>query len=298
MATFCAVIMAKEDQSVIDRVVDYYIAKGAAKVVVYFDGEPDFSMDDRGDRLRFIVCDESFWQPITGGTPEAYDIRQVGIYEHAISSVSQEWVFFVDCDEYLVSDRPISAFLDDVPAAENILRIPNVEAVWGPGDNRDEHLGARWFRTATGSPIKQRALKLIYGDVYHFMGSGLLGHSAGKHFVRSGQDYQRTSPHTSVHSDGRPGKWADELLTDDVIVCHFDAMNYERWRKKFEFRFRTKSTFGSVRKSRERMIDLIGDSSALGDAQLRKLFERLYCISPLQAFVLKALRLAYRREIF
>jgi len=299
MATFCAVIMAKEDRSVIDRVVDYYIAKDAEQVVVYFDGEPDFAMDDREGRLRFVACDDSFWQAVIGsGTPELYDTRQVGIYEHAISVVTQDWILFIDCDEYLVSDRPISAFLDEVPASEDILRVPNIEAVWGPGDDRDEHLGARWFRQATSSPLRRRALKLIYGDVHQFMGSGLMGHSAGKHFVRSGKDYERTNAHTSVHADGRRGKWAEELLKYEVVVCHFDAMSYERWLKKFLFRFQTKSTFGSVRQSRQSMIDLIGDSSELGDAQLRKLFERLYCVSPLQAFVLKGLGMIVQRDIF
>lgn len=298
MATFCAVIMAKEDKSVIDRVVDYYIAKGAAKVVVYFDGDPEFSMDDRGSRLHFIVCDESFWQPITSKIPEIYDIRQIKIYEHAIGMVTEDWIFFVDCDEYLVSDRPISAFLDDVPASEDILRVRNIEAVWGPGDDRNKHLGARSFRLPTSSPMKQRALKLIYGDVHQFMGSGLLGHSAGKHFLRSDREYSRIGVHTSTHSDGRRGKWAGDLFEGDIYVCHFDAMSFERWHKKFLFRFQTKASFNEVRDSRVKMIDLVAHSSERGDAHLRNLFERLYCISTWQAFALKALGLAFRRDIF
>lgn len=298
MANFCAVIMAKEEKAVIDRVVDFYLAAGAASAVVFFDGIPDFTMDSRAGRLNFVTCDDAFWQPITGERPKMYDPRQEGLYQHAIKEAYEEWLFFVDCDEFLISDRPISTFLDEVPTDEDILRIANVEAVWGPGDDRDEPLGAHWFRPSVNSTLKQRALKLIYGDVHRFMGSGLIGHSAGKHFVRAGKSYASTSAHTSRHADGRPGKWAPKLISADVSICHFDAMHFEHWQQKFLFRHKTKATFGRVRSSREEIIDLVGDSADLGEEHLRQLFERLYCLSPMQIAALKPLGLAFRRDIF
>ncbi|MEL6540768.1 MAG: glycosyltransferase family 2 protein [Pseudomonadota bacterium] len=298
MANFCAVIMAKEEKAVIDRVVDYYLDLGATRAVVYFDGTPDFSMDDRGGRLDFIIADEAFWVPITGRRSEMYDVRQTSMYKYAIEQAYEEWLFFVDCDEYLVSSRPISEILDHVPETEDILRVHNVEAVWGPGDDRDKYLGATWFRPATKSANKQRALKLIYGDLHKYMHSGLFGHSAGKHFVRTGRTYQNTTAHTSVHGDGRPGRWADKLLDDEIFVCHFDAMSFEHWRKKFIFRYQTKDAFSTIRDTRNQVFDLVARESELGDEKLRELFERLYCLSSLQIFALKPLKLAFQRNIF
>ena len=146
MASFCAVMMVKEDKPIIERVVDYYLDLGASRVVVFYDGDPDFEVDDRAGRLDFVHANEAFWHTMQGSRPDCHGRRQVALYRSVIDEMSEDWILFVDCDEFLVSSLPITTALGNVPEGVDILRVRNVEAICGPGDDREVDLGARWFR--------------------------------------------------------------------------------------------------------------------------------------------------------
>ena len=298
MASFCTVLWAKEEKPVLDRVVDFYLDQGASRVAVFFDEDPDFDMDTRGGRLEFVAANEAFWRDLEGGRPDSHEKRQDTIYRHTISERSEDWILFLDCDEFLVSQRPIAEALDQVPEDVDIVRVQNVEAIWGPGDDRNAPLGARWFRRPAKSRWKNLCLRLVYPGLRKVMKDGLVGHSEGKHFVRSRRSYARTCAHWSTYADGRPGEWAHDLLEDEMFVCHYDAMSFDLWRKKFLYRLEVRSSFVRMRGKRERMVDLFASAAKGGEPKMRALFERLFCVSGVRLKLLQALGLAFRRDIF
>ncbi len=299
LTSFCVVLVANEAREPIERFIDHYLGLGAAQVSVFYDGTADFSLPDREGRVVFTNCDTEFWKKLLGARPVIWNDRQRGLYAHAIEQRQEDWVLLIDCDEYLVSERPVSDVLSDIPSDIDIVRIRNVEAIWGPGDDRHSLLGARWFRhPIRGSRWARAVLRLVYGDLSKYMSNGLLGHANGKHFVRPGKQYHRTTAHNSFYPDGRPGIWIDRLLSDQIAVHHFDAMSFELWSRKFLRRSRNSATHGHRRKERVELIELVHETSEHDTETMRKLFERLYCFSPWQAFVLRKLGLASKRDIF
>lgn len=298
MASFCVVLWAKEEKHVLDRVVDYYLERGAHRVAVFFDGDPGFEIDPRDGRLEFVAANEAFWADLQGARPDNHEARQDTIYRHAISQRPEDWILFIDCDEYLVCERPIAEALGQLPDEIEIMRVRNVEAIWGPGDDREAHLGARWFRRPAGSRWKNQLLRFVYPGLREVMTQGLVGHSQGKHFVRSRRTYARTNAHWSSYADGRPAEWAHDLIKDAMFVCHYDAMSFDLWQKKLRYRLMMRSTFVRVNARRERMVDLFQNAATHGEPAIRTLFERLYCVTGLRLKLLQALGLAFRRDIF
>ncbi len=299
MATFCVVLITNDGKAVVDRFIDHYVGLGADRIAVFFDSAPDFEIDDYDGRVETTVCDDEFWESIAGERPDVFNIRQRALYSFVLSCRSEDWIFFVDSDEFLVSSRRMAQILDEVPEDLHILRIKNVEAVWGPGDDRNAPLGARWFRSPIRSSLRNWiVLKLLYGRVEYFMKDGLLGHANGKHFARPGKKYDRTNAHTSFYPDGRQGVWLDTIIDEDVKIHHFDAQNFGLWSSKFVHRSENQAFYEHIRKERQELFRLALDTSKRGSGPMRKLFDRLYCISPWQAFLLRKLGLAARRDIF
>ena len=83
MATFSVVIVAKEDRSIIGRLVDYYLGIGAKHITIYYDGSADFEPVDRPGLFTFIQCTAQFWREIGQVRSEALEGRQALLYGHA-----------------------------------------------------------------------------------------------------------------------------------------------------------------------------------------------------------------------
>ena len=145
--------------------------------------------------------------------------------------------------------------------------------------------------------IQNLLLHLVYPGLNTVMDRGLVGYTGGKHFVRSGRRYTRTNIHWSCYADGRPGEWAHEVLEDEIFLCHFDAMSFTRWHRKFLYR-RSRAPGSVLRPARIRAMALGEATSERGEAHMRKLYERLYCVSGWRLKLLEALGLAFRRDIF
>jgi hypothetical protein len=298
MATFSVVIVAKEDHSILDRLVAYYLGIGAEHITIYYDGSADFEPAERPGLFTFIHCTEQFWKDeIRVVRPDALEERQAILYSHALDRTDTDWLLLVDSDELLAGDEPVGPALDLIPADVDVLRVPNAEAIWSPDDDPYADFGTRSFRW----PIKGRRgrilPRLVYGRFHRFLESGVAGHSAGKQFLRTNRRYVKIRLHSSVPADGTV-RWMGEFSSGRFFIAHFDAISFEQWKRKFLRRAARPQEVPTMRSARLSLVHLIGATSQGSDADLERLFRRIYCLTPRQIAVLSFFNLAFRRDSF
>ena len=179
-----------------------------------------------------------------------------------------------------------------------MVRVRNAEAVWTPGDDANVDFGTHSFRW----PIKGRRgrviPRLVYGRFHRFLGSGLAGHSSGKQFLRTNRRYQKIRVHWSVPEGGGTVRWIRDFSPHRFFIAHFDAISFERWKRKFLRRYDRPQDVPTMRSTRLNLVNLIGATSERSDADLEKLFKRIYGLTRWQFALLKRLNLAFTREIF
>ncbi|MHC0054457.1 glycosyltransferase family 2 protein [Actibacterium sp. D379-3] len=301
MASYSTVSLVKEDPAHIRRFAEYYCAGGAQTVFLFYDGTIDPAFLDDMPRVRLVQCDAEFWQGLTGARPDGLEERQMAVYRHVVEAAGADWLLIVDLDEFVFGDMTINAFLDGMPAGVESVAVVTAEAVYGPGDDRARDFGATVFRTPLRSRTRARILAFfVYGRAARVFERGLLGHSAGKQFLRTGRSYSRVGIHGSqrdgktvtVRADAVPGNAAR------MYVGHFDALGYDRWVEKWRRRLEGETLARDMGPRRRVQMTMIRSARRAGDRALKRLFERLYGLSAVQFAVLSALGLAFRNPLF
>lgn len=299
---FSVVSMMREDAAIIRRFIDFYLRAGAREIILFHDGPlPDRTDLDRPG-VQLTECDAAFWDGLCGGRPASHEEAQMAVFNAAWRACRSDWLLVVDADEFVLGDRPVRDLLGTVPAGTDALRIPTAEAVWGPGDQVSEDFGCSHFRTALPARGSRLVQHLLYGDLAPLFRLGLLGHTAGKHFVRSGGRISQVRLHDSV-DEGRPvGRWAHDLSPRNrsFVVAHFDAISFERWREKWRRRFSGEINARDMAPQRLAQMQAIRAGLSAdddGDAA-RKLFSRMNGINRLQRMALSLLGSVERRDVF
>lgn len=298
MATFSVAIMANETWNVMARITEHYLNRGAEVIYIFWDGPPEILPPQADTKLRITICNVAFWERAAGLVPSSLEDKQDVVYRQALADCGSDWLLVVDADEYLITDRPLCSILDDVPAEVQVLRLPNVEAVWGPGDEFGKAFSSSYFRRAFLIQALLPLVYMIYGiRVGKLMRAGLVGYVAGKSLVRSSGRYDRIGCHCPMKGGKRVGQWAQDVLTAPVpLIAHYDAISQERWREKFRRRFSGEVTAAEMRGSRQNQVDLIRRAAARSDAETARLFRSLYKLNRLQYATLHVLGLAFRRS--
>lgn len=297
---FSVVSMMREDPAIIRRFIDFYLKAGAREIILFHDGPlPDWK-EWGNPAVQMTECDDAFWEALCGGRPTSHEDAQMAVFNATWTACQSEWLLVVDADEFVLGPRPIRELLGSVPAGTDALRIPTAEAVWGPGDSPGEEFGCTYFRTALparGSGLIQR---LLYGNLAPLFRLGLLGHTAGKHFVRRGGRISQVRLHDSI-CDNRPaGRWARDISPQnrDFVVAHFDAVSFERWREKWRRRFSGEINAKDMAPQRLAQMQAIRTGLSVDDTTARRLFSRMNGINRLQRTALSMLGCLHRQDVF
>lgn len=300
VARFSTVSLMREDPEVVERFASYYLGLGAEAVVIYNDGPADHLAGLIGPKVRIISCDDPFWEGL-GGRPEGLEDRQSAVYQHALARSDTDWILVCDADEFVFGDRSVEQFLDWVPDTVDSVRLRTAEAVWGPGDNVDLPFGSTWFRTAwTNSQLWRTLRRFVYGQDTRFFRQGLVGHVAGKQFLRAGRGYDRIGNHYSERDGAIVSVWSHDLGRggQGMYLGHFDAIGFGRWRRKWEQRISRETIANRMAGTRNAQMGEIAAALAAGEPAARRLFLRLYALSPWQVRVLSTLGYVSQRDIF
>jgi len=218
--------------------VAHYLEAGAQEVHLFIDDPEQLGLETLSalKGVRLTICDAVYWKDRTGNRPKGQVMRQLKNANFAYETCSTDWFFFCDADEFFVSDIPVSQLLKVVPAEVVHCRTAMAERAFRAGQ-RQKSL----FDGVLRLPLKkgQAALREVYGDLTPMTTRGLLGHVAGKSFVRAGRFDQRIRIHFPVPMDATEEtrlRAAGELNAGPELaggwLAHFDGMTQLHWRLK------------------------------------------------------------------
>lgn len=219
IGTWGTVTTLKENVDIVKRFVAHHKSLGARVMYLYFDdpADPAIEVVRPIEGVIIVKCDENYWK---GRRPDAHQKRQKINANAAYKSSSVDWLIHLDADELLYCKTPISAELDEVPKAQNVIRVSVAEAF--SGTQGGKHI----FRFAL--PKNDRGQKLglmIYGEEYPLLVRGLLSHTDGKYFVRSSSE----AMNLTIHAPFVNGKRNHGTTSKSISLLHFHGDNEENW---------------------------------------------------------------------
>lgn len=270
-ATWSVVAVVNETPQVIRRFVSWYLAAGATKIFLFFDNpdDPSIQMVEHLDKVVAEPCTKDFWGKLDVDPSDRFTRRQNRACRHGYNSAPEGWVLNVDADELIFLREGSIADLLAVQSDETrTVLVRPAEEVVPPHDT-----GALWFRR----PMSRYAVQAVYGDIAGLVirNHGMVGHSLGKSFIRTGLGRFRMRQHAPMF---RGVQIVDKTLgaEDGIELLHFHNRGYDDWRRKLDYRL-TNVGF------RPRMRNALLAARDQGEPALKALFYRLYGVDKTQS---------------
>jgi hypothetical protein len=227
----CTTVMAPPKQ--VQAFAAYHLGIGAAHIWLHFDNPDDPAIDlfDH-PRITTIRCTNSYWMEYIGKRPERHQNRQGRNMHRIYKSEPLPWVAHIDVDEYILPQTDITQALNALPLDQPMFRMAPHEALYDPA-LPDDIFTARHFRAGQNGKTKAEARARCFGQYAPLLESGMLSHSAGKCFFRTG--LARFEPR--LHGAFRAGARVDGgKFCEDVALLHFHAQDPAHWRNRLQFR--------------------------------------------------------------
>lgn len=284
------VSLVREPADVLCRFLRFYLATDAERILLFVDGDPPPGLPE-DPRLDLRVCDEAFWHAVVpGGRTHDIIAMQEAVFTHAAGLCETPWMLVADADEFVLGDRPAAEALARVPEDVDAVNLPVAEAVWGPGDDLAEPYGSTLFRRPLGRAVAKAATPVLYGRHAPLFRRGLLGHTDGKSFVRVDGDFDVVSCHYPLRGGAPVGRPAARMpSTAGFRVAHYDAIGFERWRRKWRRRLSGLADVPNASPQRRRLTAEIAAELDGGDERARRLFGQLFGLGRIQAAALRAI---------
>ena len=228
----CATVKATPDQVL--AFVAHHLGLGASQVWLHFDDpdDPAFEVASGLAGVEAIRCDEDYWTALMGRGPGKHQNRQSRNMQRVYAQTRLPWVAHIDVDEFLHPTQPIDRVLRALPQDQNLLRLPPFEALYDPAAP-DDIFTSRYFRAALRGNADEAARARVFGIYAPLLPSGVLSHSAGKCFFRTG--LSRFEPR--LHGAFRAGaRVAGGAFCPDIALLHFHAEDPIRWKDRLHFR--------------------------------------------------------------
>ncbi|MDT8854544.1 glycosyltransferase family 2 protein [Paracoccaceae bacterium Fryx2] len=225
----CTTVKAPAEQVL--AFVAHHLGLGAARLWLYFDDPEDPAAGALAglDRVTVIRCDADWWK---GDRPEAHQNRQGRNMKRTWRAARLPWVGHIDVDEFLLPDAPIARALAAVPGDQPQVRLAPWEALHDPA-LPDDIFTARHFRAQMGGAAQAANRIRVFGPYAPLLPSGMLSHSAGKCFFRTGVPGLQPRLHGAFIAgqrldggDFHPG----------IALLHFHAEDPARWKHRLQFR--------------------------------------------------------------
>lgn len=227
----CTTVMAPAEQ--VQAFAAYHLALGAAHIWLHFDN-PDDPAADLFDhpQITTIRCTESYWIDYIGKRPERHQNRQGRNMHRIYKAEPLPWIAHIDVDEYILPQLDITETLNALPPDQSMLRLPPYEALHDPA-LPDDIFTARHFRAALNGKHNADARSRAFGPYAPLLENGVLSHSAGKCFFRTG--LARFEPR--LHGAFRAGARVEGgAFSNDIALLHFHSEDPVRWRDRLHFR--------------------------------------------------------------
>lgn len=215
----------------------HYLDQGAEKVHLYLDDPNEEAIETlrKIDGVTYTACDARYWSNLRVDRPGNQVLRQIKNANQGYRECRTDWFLFCDADEFAVAETSFAQLLSAVDPDNQHVRLRVAERAF-PADRPQRDIFDGVFRREINKPA---LLKSIYGDLASMTTRGILGHTLGKSFVRSGNSRLQIRIHFPVPSSAKeearlkaqgalqPGPWLD-----NAWLAHFDGMTPFHWKLK------------------------------------------------------------------
>lgn len=227
----CTTVKAPAEQ--ILAFAAYHLKLGATHIWLHFD-DPNDPAEALFNHPQITTqrCTDGYWMDLIGKRPERHQNRQGRNMHRVYKTGALPWIAHIDVDEYILPQGNISAALTALPPEQSMLRLAPWEALHDPS-LPDDIFTARHFRAALKGPHNTDVRKHVFGDYAPLLANGVLSHSAGKCFFRTG--LARFEPR--LHGAFRAGvRVPGGDFSPEIALLHFHAQDFARWRDHLHFR--------------------------------------------------------------
>lgn len=263
----------------IEAFLAHHLDLGAARITLFFDApdDPALAVLREEAALRAVVklvgCDAEYWAR-HGTRPERHQNRQARNCLRCYRASDLDWLGHIDIDEFLLPSAPVSEILASAPPDQVMLRAEPFEAMHDAA-LEDDIFTARHFRGAFRQPNHHHLRPAILGPYAALLPLGLLSHSAGKAFFRTGIRGLQPRLHGAFLDGERlPGPDFDPRLR----LLHFHAQNRAAWLAALPFRL----TRGAYQYHPELQAHL----ATASPEELATFYEATQCLNPEKAALL------------
>ena len=228
----CATVKAPVDQ--VMAFVAHHLSLGCARIWLFFDDpdDPAAAVVAHLPRVTVTRCDDAHWRRIRGKRPERHQNRQSRNMQSVYAGGPLPWIAHIDVDEFLWPRQDIGAVL----AAQHpdLAQLPMApwEALHDPS-LPDDIFTANRFRRALSGDSHAALRGRVFGPHAPLLPKGVLSHSVGKCFFRTGIAGLQPRLHGAFLNGFRlPGGG----FCPDVALLHFHAEDPARWLDRLQFR--------------------------------------------------------------
>ena len=228
----------------VERFVTHHLASGCHELFLFFSDPEDPAIPWAREQPRVrveAIHEEVDIQP--EGPPRRRS--QFGAYvttdekllisaAHANAWSEADWIIHLDADEYLRAEESIGSYLGDIDPQVWMVTVPPLEAVYERFEDSLMDFNTDLFRRAL--PVGEDSDLLVaqlYGGAAGMFRHGLLGHTSGKSFIRRSPDVTEIGIHAGTHRDPLQPVLFERKR---IKLLHFDALSFNRWKRKFRMR--------------------------------------------------------------
>ncbi len=214
--------------------VAHHLSLGCARMWLFFDDPGDPAADAVAHLPRVTVthCDDAHWQRIKGRRPDKHQNRQGRNMQFVYADSPLPWIAHIDVDEFLLPALDIGTVLAALHPDLAMLPMAPWEALHNP-DLPEDIFTARQFRRALSGDSHAALRARVFGPYAPLLSKGVLSHSAGKCFFRTGIPGLEPRLHGAFLNGMRlPGG----SFSPDVALLHFHAQDPARWLDRLQFR--------------------------------------------------------------
>lgn len=276
MATWDAVATVKAKAEQILAFVAHNLSMGADHIWLYVD-DPLAVIPEPlrlHPQVTVTLCDDSYWRA-RGKRNERIEGRQTQNARDAYARTKSRWLTHIDVDEFILANRNVATILEAIQPDALVVQMEPYEAMHDPS-LADDIFTANQFRGPLQSDCADLR-PLVLGSYADLFPKGMLSHSAGKCFFRTGLRGLAPRLHGAMlHGERVPANGRHP----DLRVLHFHAQDRESWRAMLPFRL----TQGAYRFYPEMQAYLL----AATPDEIDRFYLRTQTISPEAASLLLA----------
>jgi hypothetical protein len=236
--------IVNEPEAEILRFAAWYASQGAHGITLFFDNpdDPTATLMEQHPNVTVIRCTPDFWQDL-GLTPDVrFTKRQNAALNWLYRQTPADWLLNVDADEFMyTAPGSIQALLEGQPEDIEVVRVETAEVVLLKSlSGQKSH-----YRL----PMARTTAQTVYGESLRFFGpkrKGLVGHAAGKAFVRCGNSDLRLRQHWAESISGRAISECIIPAAPNAALLHHIGDKYDVWREKIEWRLSSRGYIASL----------------------------------------------------